>query len=82
MTEAAPSPCILVCQLDRKTGWCLGCGRTGDEIRDWPTAPDDRKRLILDALPQRLTEMGLPPGGNAAEAERRAVAQRIPSSIG
>lgn len=70
------SPCILVCQLDRKTGWCLGCGRTGAEIMGWPSATDAEKRAIVDALPGRLRHLGLPPGGDAGEAEARAAAQR------
>ena len=27
-----PSPCVGTCELDVVTGWCVGCGRTGDEI--------------------------------------------------
>lgn len=82
MKQAVASPCILVCQLDRKTGWCLGCGRNSDEIMDWSSAPDELKRLILGLLPERLEAMGLPPGGDGAEAERRAVSQRSPSRNG
>ena len=29
------SPCILVCSIDTKTGYCFGCGRTRDEIAAW-----------------------------------------------
>lgn len=76
MTAAVPSPCILVCQLDRKTGWCLGCGRTGGEIMAWPEASDDEKRAVLNRLPERLSALGLPPGGDQAEAEVRATQQR------
>jgi predicted Fe-S protein YdhL (DUF1289 family) len=82
MTEAIPSPCILVCQLDHRTGWCLGCGRSSDEIMDWPAAPDDLKHLILGALPQRLEALGLPSAGDPQEAERRAAAQRLTVSQG
>ena len=34
-TTAIESPCILVCSIDMKTGYCFGCGRTRDEIADW-----------------------------------------------
>ncbi len=27
------SPCILVCSIDMKTGYCFGCGRTREELR-------------------------------------------------
>jgi predicted Fe-S protein YdhL (DUF1289 family) len=53
LASGPPSPCISVCQIDPKTGWCIGCHRTIDEIRDWIiSTPDDRQR-ILDALPAR-----------------------------
>ncbi|MEM9098177.1 MAG: DUF1289 domain-containing protein, partial [Pseudomonadota bacterium] len=29
------SPCTGICKLDDATGWCLGCGRSGDEIGFW-----------------------------------------------
>ena len=42
-----------VCQIDPKTGWCIGCHRTIDEIRDWIISPPDERQKILDALPAR-----------------------------
>ncbi len=48
------SPCILVCSIDMKTGYCFGCGRTRDEIAGWMTMPDDARRNVLQALPARL----------------------------
>jgi uncharacterized protein len=48
------SPCVDICVLDPDTGWCIGCGRTGDEIGDWPDASDARRQAILDALPPRM----------------------------
>lgn len=76
MSEPPKSPCILVCQLDRRTGWCLGCGRTGDEIMEWPRADAARQREILAPLADRLRALGLPPGGDADQAEARAAVQR------
>ena len=76
MTETVASPCILVCQLDNKTGWCLGCGRTGAEIMAWSQASDTEKRAVIDALPSRMAAMGLPAGGDRAEGEDRATRQR------
>jgi hypothetical protein len=32
----ADSPCIGVCLIDDETGTCVGCGRTIDEIINWP----------------------------------------------
>ncbi|MDB2643672.1 DUF1289 domain-containing protein [Luminiphilus sp.] len=46
------SPCIEVCALDDHNV-CIGCYRTADEIIDWFSASDDRKRDILEALKRR-----------------------------
>jgi predicted Fe-S protein YdhL (DUF1289 family) len=39
--------------MDPGTGWCLGCGRTTDEIGDWFFATDRQKQAILATLPVR-----------------------------
>ena len=51
------SPCILVCVLDQATGWCLGCGRTGEEIAAWPDANDNQRRAVMELLPLRMAEL-------------------------
>jgi predicted Fe-S protein YdhL (DUF1289 family) len=48
------SPCILVCSIDMKTGYCFGCGRTRDEIGAWTLYPSEERRNIMDLLPARL----------------------------
>jgi predicted Fe-S protein YdhL (DUF1289 family) len=48
------SPCILVCSIDDKTGYCFGCGRTRDEIGAWTVYSSAERRQIMDALPARL----------------------------
>ena len=48
------SPCILVCSIDMKTGYCFGCGRTRDEIGDWMTMTPGERRSVMDILPARL----------------------------
>lgn len=48
------SPCILVCSIDMKTGYCFGCGRTRDEIAGWTSYTDQQRRSIMDGLPARL----------------------------
>lgn len=47
------SPCISVCQLDDRTGWCLGCHRTIDEIRDWIIMPPEERQRVLERLAER-----------------------------
>jgi len=53
LMSGPPSPCISVCQIDPKTGWCIGCHRTIDEIRDWIISTPDERHRILDALESR-----------------------------
>ena len=48
------SPCILVCSIDLKTGYCFGCGRTGDEKAGWIGMTPQQRREIMDTLPARL----------------------------
>lgn len=52
-----PSPCIQVCVLDRLTGHCIGCGRTGEEIGAWSLLPEAAQRRLLAALPARLAAL-------------------------
>lgn len=61
-----PSPCIGVCQLDPSTGYCRGCLRDIDEIRDWMILSAEEKRALLERLERRRQELGpLPqPVGN------------------
>jgi hypothetical protein len=70
------TPCILVCQLDHGTGWCFGCGRTADEIARWGALDEGERRRIMAGLAPRLAALGMPAGGDKAEGERRARAQR------
>ena len=48
------SPCILVCAIDDKTGYCFGCGRTRNEIASWTAYTDGERRELMERLPQRL----------------------------
>ncbi|HEV7255545.1 MAG TPA: DUF1289 domain-containing protein [Mesorhizobium sp.] len=48
------SPCILVCSIDLKTGFCFGCGRTKDEIGAWIGMTPEARRQVMAELPARL----------------------------
>ena len=48
------SPCILVCSIDMKTGYCFGCGRTRDEIAEWIGMTPEQRRAVMVLLPARL----------------------------
>ncbi|MCY7397325.1 MAG: DUF1289 domain-containing protein [Sphingomonas bacterium] len=56
------SPCINVCQLDGRTGWCRGCGRTVVEIRGWQKAQPHQRNKIAAELPRRLAKLATKPG--------------------
>ena len=51
------SPCIDVCRIDEKTGWCEGCLRTIDEIATWGALDPATRRDILDRLPERWNQV-------------------------
>jgi len=56
LRSGPPSPCISVCTIDDRTGWCLGCARTIDEIRDWIIMMPDQKQALLEQLAERQSK--------------------------
>lgn len=46
------SPCVAVCALD-ENDVCVGCQRTGDEIRRWTTMTNDERRQVLQYVAHR-----------------------------
>lgn len=50
------SPCVKICTLDARSGLCLGCGRTIDEIARWTTMAAAERACVLSKLPGRLVE--------------------------
>jgi uncharacterized protein len=51
---AIESPCILVCSIDNKTGFCFGCGRTREEIGAWIDMTPETRRSVMAELQARL----------------------------
>ena len=47
------SPCVKICALDARSGLCLGCGRTIDEIAQWTKMSADERQRVMAALPAR-----------------------------
>lgn len=47
------SPCVNVCRMDARTGWCEGCYRTLDEIACWSGYTDEDKRAVIARLAAR-----------------------------
>lgn len=50
---APASPCIKVCKIDRRTGWCTGCLRSGAEIGAWPGMTPAQQHDLLAVLAAR-----------------------------
>jgi predicted Fe-S protein YdhL (DUF1289 family) len=49
---SVPSPCVKVCRIDDE-GFCVGCKRTLDEIRDWCIMSEYEQRKLLHELKWR-----------------------------
>jgi len=47
------TPCVGVCNLDRTSGLCTGCGRTLEEIARWSRLTPVERRRIMIALEAR-----------------------------
>ena len=54
-----PSPCIGICTVDDAHGFCNGCGRTPQEIAQWPASSQEQKSTVWRDLPVRLGKLGL-----------------------
>jgi len=51
------TPCINICLLDKKSGFCVGCGRSGDEIARWTDMTPAERRAIMAILAERLERL-------------------------
>jgi predicted Fe-S protein YdhL (DUF1289 family) len=51
------SPCIKVCVVDPGSGFCIGCGRTRDEIASWLEFNADERRRIMRNLADRMSSL-------------------------
>ncbi len=54
--EDIVSPCIGVCVMNDTTGFCMGCYRTVDEIREWWNMTDEEREKVMGNLDQRLLD--------------------------
>lgn len=48
------TPCIKICVVDPETQFCIGCGRTRGEIASWIGMTAEDRRVIMNALPERV----------------------------
>jgi predicted Fe-S protein YdhL (DUF1289 family) len=54
------TPCIAVCMIDPRTSLCFGCGRTLPEIARWHRIDNAERLAIMERLPARMADAGLP----------------------
>ncbi|MDQ0249879.1 putative Fe-S protein YdhL (DUF1289 family) [Sphingomonas kyeonggiensis] len=60
MIEYVPiieSPCVSICVMDEATGWCIGCGRTLDEIARWGSTDQADRDAVMAELPARMEKL-------------------------
>jgi len=76
IAQAEMSPCVGVCKMDDNTGWCFGCGRTDDEIKQWQAFEADKRQVLEAELPDRVKQLierrRAERGGSARRSRRRA----------
>jgi len=44
------SPCISICSFDRQTAICKGCGRTKEQVSNWPHYTERERLDIMKEL--------------------------------
>ena len=54
---AKDSPCTEVCQNEPRSKWCVGCGRTLEEIRAWRKMSPYHRTALSRELPRRLDRL-------------------------
>ncbi len=72
MASAEPSietPCTRICVVHPTSGFCLGCGRSLDEIARWIDYSAAERARIMTQLPSRLAALsGAAAGASTAPA--------------
>lgn len=59
VSPAVRSPCVSLCRLDDERV-CVGCFRHVEDIREWRSADDERRRQICSAAEQRRRDASQP----------------------
>lgn len=60
---APPSPCVAICVIDPRSGWCQGCRRSIEEIAGWMRYTAEEKRAVLARLAERRVATSAPAAG-------------------
>ncbi|MGI9464556.1 MAG: DUF1289 domain-containing protein [Aestuariivirgaceae bacterium] len=56
-TEKIESPCVKICVVDPQSGYCIGCGRTREEIAGWLAMSPPQRSDVIEALPDRIANL-------------------------
>ena len=64
------SPCKKICMILPRTGTCVGCFRTMDEIARWSTMTPEARAEVMGALPEREKEATKRSGGRKNRLDR------------
>ena len=51
------SPCVNVCVIDPISSFCIGCGRTTEEITHWTKYTDKQRKTVTLGLSSRLKKI-------------------------
>lgn len=57
--------------MDEESGYCIGCGRTIEEISGWGSATPEVREQTLAQLPERGATMAAPGAASADENKAR-----------
>ena len=57
MGKKKKSPCIDVCRYEGPKGWCIACGLTIRESREWRSMKPYDKNILLKQLQKRQPEL-------------------------
>jgi uncharacterized protein len=64
LASGPPSPCVSICRLDDATGYCIGCFRNIDEIRDWMIMLPAERQEVLRRIDERRRQSPAGPGAS------------------
>ncbi len=66
------SPCVKICVVDPVGGFCIGCGRTIEEVSLWREMTEPERVRVMTVLPARLTNVKLRAANSGRPRARRA----------
>jgi hypothetical protein len=54
---AIQSPCVDICRIDGQSGFCVGCLRTREEIREWKGMTDHQRHEVINERARREAKL-------------------------